>query len=95
MTEHLPECRWPQYAKALLWGSVSRSNRERVSCICKELLACEVRVAHEERARIVAGINAWCDDDPVISRADPNDVWHYASGVRFTRQRIERGDFSE
>jgi hypothetical protein len=82
MTEHLPECNYEK-------------NPERNACICQRLRACEQRVAHEERARIVAGINAWCVDDPVISRADPNDVWHYASGVRFTRQRIERGDFNE
>ena len=83
MSEHLPEC-WATYpSDPPAW------------CICDELRACEARVAHEERARIVAGISAWCADDPVISRADPNDVWHYAAGVRFTRQRIERGDFNE
>ena len=49
MTEHRPECRWPEYAKRLRWGNVSRANRERVSCICKELLACEERVRHDER----------------------------------------------
>ena len=59
------------------------------------LRACEERVAHEERARIVDGIAQWCVDDPVISRADPDDVWDYAHGVRFTRLRIERGDFNE
>jgi hypothetical protein len=54
MTEHRPECRWPQYAKALLWGSVSRANRERVSCICKELLACEARVTTAAVQRVQA-----------------------------------------
>jgi len=83
MTEHLPEC----------WNTVVSDPT--VSCICDELLDCEARVAHEERARIVAGISAWCVDDPVISGADPNDVWGYAEGVRFTRLRIERGDFND
>jgi hypothetical protein len=59
--------------------------------LCDALRACEARVLD----RIVAGISAWCADDPVISRANPNDVWDYAAGVRFTRLRIERGDFSE
>ena len=60
-------------------------------CLCI-LIA---RVAHEERARIVAGIAKWCIEDSAISRADPNDFWDYAHGVRFTSLRIERGDFSE
>jgi hypothetical protein len=59
-------------------------------CQC-DLIA---RVALEERGRIVAGISKWCIDDPVISRADPSDCWDYAEGVRFTRLRIERGDFA-
>ena len=51
------------------------------------------RVARDFRSRILAGISAWCADDPVISFADPDDIWDYAHGVRFTRERIERGDF--
>jgi hypothetical protein len=79
MTEHLPECWAKHESDPPAW------------CICDELRACEERVLD----RIVAGISAWCADDPVISRADPNDAWHYARGVRFTRLRIERGDFSD
>jgi hypothetical protein len=60
MTEHRPECRWPQYAKALLWGSVSRASRERVSCICKELLACEARVTAAAVQRVEALICTDC-----------------------------------
>jgi len=84
MSGHLPECA----------AAVARPGTF-TSCICDELKACEARVAHEERARIVAGISAWCVDDPVISGADPNNVWDYAEGVRFTRLRIERGDFND
>jgi hypothetical protein len=51
------------------------------------------RVARDFRARILAGISAWCVEDPVISRSDIENVWDYAAGVRFTRLRIERGDF--
>jgi len=58
MTEHLQECRWPEYAKRLRWGSVSRANRERVPCICKELLACEDRVT----AAAVQRVEAIADD---------------------------------
>jgi hypothetical protein len=88
MTEHLPECPClcTDEASCLCYTA---------ECICERLRACEDRVTHEERARIVAGISAWCADDPVISRANPDDVWHYARGVRFTRLRIERGDFNE
>jgi hypothetical protein len=89
MTEHVPDC--DDYAFS---GAGFHPTCER-SCICRQVARVEHRVKDEERARIVAGINAWCIDDPVISRADPNDVWHYAAGVRFTRQRIERGDFNE
>jgi hypothetical protein len=59
MTEHRPDCRWPQYAKALLRGSVSRANRERVSCICKELLACEARVTALATPETVMQANYW------------------------------------
>ena len=62
-----------------------------VRCQC----ALIARVAHETRARIVSGISKWCVDDPVISRSDINQIWYYAHGVRYTRLRIERGDFYE
>lgn len=64
------------------------------SCICKtcDLIA---KVRQDERTRIVFGVREWCLSDPIISRADPKNIWGYAYGVQYTMRRIEAGDFAD
>ena len=74
MTEHRPECRWPEYAKRLRWGSVSRASRERVPCICKELLACEERAT----TAAVQRVEALWSIDPSWDGTNWNNALHAA-----------------
>ena len=94
---HEPLCTMAEQCDGNLAHEVTPSGGESWCQRCDARCQCALiaRVAHEERARIVAGIAKWCAEDSVISFADPDDIWDYAHGVLFTSLRIERGDFNE